>query len=208
MIVHPRFYSHADLDRANERQRFGLLPAMPTALVMFGGYGSARMIEIARRLRLTRTPCQAVFVCGRNQALVERLRRSKLPYPHRVEGFTAEIEHWMRLSDVFIGKPGPGSVSEAIAAGLPVIVEQGAGTMPQERHTVDWIVEKQTGVVVPSFGAVARAMDHLLRPDVAELISANIRAVNNRAIFEALDILERIMAEPPGSLEMPNAVAV
>ena len=43
--------------------------------------------------------------------------------PLFVEGFTAEMPYYMQLSDFFIGKPGPGSISEAIAMRLPVIVE-------------------------------------------------------------------------------------
>ena len=40
----------------------------------------------------------------------------------------------MQLADFFIGKPGPGSISEAVQQGLPVIVVDNAWTMPQERY--------------------------------------------------------------------------
>ena len=43
--------------------------------------------------------------------------------PMFVEGFTKEVPYYMRLSDFFIGKPGPGSISEALAMKLPVLVE-------------------------------------------------------------------------------------
>ena len=51
----------------------------------------------------------------------------------------------MQLADFFIGKPGPGSVSEALAMRLPVIVECNAWTLPQERYNAEWIVEKEVG---------------------------------------------------------------
>ena len=54
----------------------------------------------------------------------------------------------MLLSDFFIGKPGPGSVSEAVAMRLPVIVERNAWTLPQERYNAEWVLEKQLGLVV------------------------------------------------------------
>ena len=68
-----------------------------------------------------------------------------------MEGFTSEIPYYMHLSDFFIGKPGPGSISEALAMQLPVIVERNAWTLPQERYNTEWIREKQVGVVLKSF---------------------------------------------------------
>ena len=50
MILNPRFYQPIEADRRAERQRLGLNPEWPTGLVLFGGEGSALMIEIAQRL--------------------------------------------------------------------------------------------------------------------------------------------------------------
>jgi processive 1,2-diacylglycerol beta-glucosyltransferase len=46
-----------------------------------------------------------------------------------------------------IGKPGPGSLSEALAMHLPVIVECNAWTLPQEWYNREWAVEKEVGLV-------------------------------------------------------------
>ncbi len=99
------------------------------AEVLFGGQGSGVMLEIARRLPET----QLIFICGRNQKLAEELRAHAGVAPRLIEGFTGEIPYFMHLSDFFIGKPGPGSISEAVAMRLPVIVERNAWTLAQER---------------------------------------------------------------------------
>ena len=39
MILNPRFYENRNMDRGQERQRLGLDPGCPTALVLFGGHG-------------------------------------------------------------------------------------------------------------------------------------------------------------------------
>ena len=62
-----------------------------------------------------------------------------------MEGFTTSVNYYMQLADFFIGKPGPGSVSEALAMQLPVIVECNAWTLPQERYNAEWVVEKEVG---------------------------------------------------------------
>ncbi len=77
------------------------------------------MLEISERLRDT----QLIFICGRNAKLAERLKAQRADAPRFIEGFTQEVPYYMYLSDFFIGKPGPGSISEAVAMKLPVIVE-------------------------------------------------------------------------------------
>ena len=57
--------------------------------------------------------------------------------PKWIEGFTREVPFYMELSDFFIGKPGPGSVSEALVRRLPVIVQRSAWTMAHERYNLD-----------------------------------------------------------------------
>ena len=51
----------------------------------------------------------------------------------------------MRLADFFIGKPGPGCLSEAVQLGLPVITIRNAWTMPQERYNAQWVREQGLG---------------------------------------------------------------
>ena len=107
----------------------------------------------------------------------------------------------MHLSDFFIGKPGPGSISEALAMKLPVIVERNAWTLPQERYNADWIRENQLGLVVSSFRRVSGAVEELLRQENYERFRANAAAYDNRAVFEIPDILDRILtADQKGSV--------
>jgi UDP-N-acetylglucosamine:LPS N-acetylglucosamine transferase len=56
---------------------------------------------------------------------------------HHVVGFRPEVKRWMSLADYFIGKPGPGSLSEAVHMRLPVVTIRNAWTMPQERYNTD-----------------------------------------------------------------------
>jgi 1,2-diacylglycerol 3-beta-galactosyltransferase len=99
----------------------------------------------------------------------------------------------MSLSDFFIGKPGPGSISEAIAMKLPVIVERNAWTLPQERYNADWVREKGVGLVVKNFTQTGEAVTELLERKRFADCKANVERIDNRAVFEILDILERIL---------------
>ena len=187
MILRPNFYKPVTVDRATERKRLKLDPERPTGLVLFGGQGSKVMLQIAKNLADT----QLIFICGRNAALAEKLRALSSEAPHFVEGFTSEIPYYMSLADFFIGKPGPGSISEAVAMGLPVIVERNSWTLPQERYNPDWVREKDAGLVLPNFRGIHSAVQELLR-DLPRYQTA-VRKIHNRAIFEIPDILEQIL---------------
>ena len=113
--------------------------------------------------------------------------------PMFVEGFSTEVPYYMGLADFFIGKPGPGSISEALARKLPVLVERNAWTLPQERYNADWIVEKQVGLVLRSFRYIVQAVAELLQPENYRRFRANAAAVNNRAVYEIPDILEKVL---------------
>ena len=75
-----------------------------------------------------------------------------------VEGFTNRAPYYMELSDFFIGKPGPGSISEAAVKRLPIIVRCDAHTLAHGRYNCDWIREQGIGLVIARqeqlFGAV------------------------------------------------------
>jgi len=197
MIVRPEFYRRLDICREQERRRLGLHPDLPTGLVMFGGYGSRRMLTIARRVAEAAVKTQLIFLCGHNQRLRETLSAMKLPFPCHVEGFTREIPRLMQLSDFFVGKPGPGSVSEALVMDLPVIVERNARTMVQERYNTEGIERHQFGVVLRSFNEIAAGIGQMLDPQRLAHFRSRLRTFDNRAVFEIPDLLEALIAAAP-----------
>ncbi len=190
MILRPSFYQPVEADRESERHRLGLDAELPTGLVLFGGQGSSVMPEIAERVT---AEAQFIFICGRNKKLAAKLRGMHTKFPKYVEEFTNEIPYYMHLSDFFVGKPGPGSISEAIAMHLPVVVERNAWTLPQERYNTEWIREKQVGVVLPSFQAIDGGLRELLEAANFSRFRANAAAITNRAVFEIPDILETLV---------------
>lgn len=195
MILRPEFYEKQTSDRAAERQRLGLDPNLPTGLVLFGGQGSNVMLDIAERLGNSSLNLQLILICGRNQKLQKRLARLKTRHRIFVEGFTKEIPFYMHLSDFFIGKPGPGSVSEAAHMGLPVIVERNAWTLPQERYNAEWILEQGAGIVLKNFRGIDTAVEELLAGGQLQAMKTKLSAMHNRAVFEIPPMLEKIFAE-------------
>ena len=191
MVLRPAFHTLAAFDRDAERRALGLDPAAPVGVVMFGGHGSVQMLRIARRL----ADVQLVFACGHNAALKAELAALQRPAAHVAVGFTQDVPRLLQLGDFFIGKPGPGSLSEAVHLGLPVITFDNASVMPQERYNVQWVRTQGLGLAVPSVRALQPAVAQLL----AELpqFQARVQAQRNRAVFEVLDLLAAQLASAP-----------
>ena len=178
---------------AAERKKLGLDPGLPTGIVLFGGYGTSKMLDILRQINRSSLQVQLILICGRNEKLAAALRSEPTRIPIHVEGFTTQIPYFMALSDFFIGKPGPGSISEALCKHLPVIIDCNAWTLPQERYNAQWVREKKVGIVVPSHRQVAGAVAELLKPGEFEQFHARTTAMENRAIFEIPAIFEKIL---------------
>jgi len=192
MVLRPKFYESVSIDRRLERIRLGLDPHRPTGLVLFGGHGSRKMLDIAERLSDT----QLILICGKNYKLEAALRKLKPQAPRLIEGFTSEIPYYMHLADFFIGKPGPGSISEAVAMKLPVIVECNSATLPQERYNAEWVREHKIGIVVESFRHIAPAVKRMLKD--LHHFKTSVAKIENRAVFEIPEILEGMLREKRG----------
>lgn len=195
MILHPKYYEPVQVDRVRDLEALGLDPKLPTALMMFGGEGSAKMLDIARRLNSGSPDMQMIAICGKNEKLRRDLQDMPRRIPLHIEGFTREVPKFMRLADFFIGKPGPGSISEAIAMGLPVIVECNAWTLPQERYNATWVEERGVGIALRSFSSgIVTAVAKMVDPKQRAAFTAQVQSIRNRAVYEIPEILAGIMA--------------
>jgi len=204
MVLKPKFYQRTAVDRAAERQRLGLAPDCPTGIVLFGGHGSRVMVDITRRLDRLDRDLQLILICGHNHKLAAKLKALTTRKRIRVEGFTSNVEYYMALADFFIGKPGPGSISEALQFHLPVIVECNAKTLPQERFNAEWVTEKGFGIVVSSFQEIASSVERLLESTTFQQIRNNVSAYSNRALDEVPIILEK--CANPATIQVEDQV--
>jgi 1,2-diacylglycerol 3-beta-galactosyltransferase len=196
MILRPDFYVEEHLDPFELRRQMGLREDLPCAIVLFGGYGSGVMYQIARRLDREAIPVQLILICGRNEKLAARFRAETWKIPVHVVGFTKDVHRLMRAADFMIGKPGPGSIAEAMVRHLPVLIECNAWTLPQERYNAQWVREKDVGIVLKNFREVARGVRSMLDPATLARLRENVTALENRALFEIPEILESLLQQP------------
>jgi Glycosyltransferase family 28 C-terminal domain len=195
MILRPDFYVQDDVDPIALRKEMGLQPDLPTAIVLFGGHGSKVMLSIAERLNTAGVPLQLILICGRNEELAAKFRARKWNMPVHVVGFTKEVHKLMLAADFLIGKPGPGSIAEAMVRKLPVLIECNSWTLPQERYNTEWVTEKRVGIVLHNFKEIVEGVRQMLEPARLAEFRKNVAGLNNRAIFEIPEMLAQLLGE-------------
>ncbi len=191
-VVHPDLYRPVGTDIREGRERLGLDPDRPVGLVTFGAHGARALVSAGRELSRSRPDVQLILVCGHNRGLKERIERSSCGAGNVALGFTRELPYYLRLADFFVGKPGAVSVTEALVAGLPVIIHSNWRTMPQERYVADWVEEKGVGAKVRSLGHLGSAVSAVL--DNSAAYRARLAMLENRAVFEVPQVLSEVMA--------------
>jgi len=195
MILRPDFYQPDNTDPIALRRELNLRPELPTGMLLFGGFGSKVMYDIVEKLEEATLPLQLIVICGQNEKLAEKFCARSWRLPLHIVGFTKEVHRLMCAADFLIGKPGPGSVAEAMVRKLPVVLECNAWTLPQERYNTEWVKEKGVGIVLHDFGEIVRGVKQLLEPGKLAELRTNTEALNNRAIFEIPEIFVQLLGD-------------
>ncbi|MBN9105499.1 MAG: glycosyltransferase [Propionibacteriaceae bacterium] len=175
--VRPEF--SGPLDAEAVRARYGLRPDVPVVLISAGASGGPKTLQVVRQCQAISAPFQAVVVCGRNAELktqVEALVAGSDRFT--VLGFTQEMPALMRISSLFVGKPGGLSSSECMAAGLPmVIVDPIPG---QEVRNADFLLEEGAAVRCNYATTIGYKIGQLLAdPQRLTAMAANARRIGH-----------------------------
>jgi 1,2-diacylglycerol 3-beta-galactosyltransferase len=149
--------------KATFRERLGLDGERPCILIIGGGEGIGRVYDIARAIAQTTDQAQLIIVAGRNKHLKQKLEAVAWGIPTQVYGFVTNMPELMGAADILVTKAGPGTISEAFIAGLPIII---SGYIPgQEQGNVDYVLENEAGAYAEEPVEIARLVETWLRPD-------------------------------------------
>ena len=158
--IDPEFIT--PVDRVAIRAEYRLHPTRPTLLVSAGALGVGPAEFVVERLKHLRNRTQTIVVCGRSAETKERVERVVADQPDnfRVFGYTDRIPDLMKMSDLFIGKPGGLTSSEALACGLPMVI---VSPIPgQEERNSDHLLEDGVAVKCNEMTTIPFKIDSLL----------------------------------------------
>jgi 1,2-diacylglycerol 3-beta-galactosyltransferase len=197
LLLKPAFLAGRPTDRKAAREALGLAPNKPVVCLLYGSGGGRRMREIGLNLRNapphSPTDIQVLFLCGRDADLAKDFSAIDWPFPVRVVGFTDEVPRYLGVSDIFVGKPGPGCVSEALAMGLSLLLDR-TMALPQEKPVLRWLKRSEAGLTFSRIAEFRRLLDCQLaqiqaRSEAETIAHPNSAAAEIPGIFA--DILRR-----------------
>lgn len=192
-------------DKQFARRALKLHPHKNTVLLLGGGEGFGRVFETARALAQTAPQIQLLVIAGRNQTLKNRLDAVRWEVPTQIHGFVDNMPQFMAAADLLITKAGPGTLSEAFAMGLPLII---SGFIPgQEEGNVAYVLQNNAGAYAESPAEIARLTARWLEPGNATLPTMAANAVRLARPRAALDIARHIYALIPRNKPLPVAAA-
>jgi len=167
-----------DGDKGGIRRELGLREDVTTLLLVGGGEGMGRILEVAEAINEARLPVQLLAVAGRNKGLRRKLEALEWKLPHRIYGFVDEMHQLMKASDVILTKAGPSTICEAMAVGLPIILFD---YVPgQEEGNVRFVEEHGLGTFAPRpEDAVSRLRHWLENQDELERIRRHAQKLAN-----------------------------
>lgn len=192
--------------RADLCRQLGIAADLPVVLVLCGGFGVGPTGQLLGELARMETPAQLVVIAGRNEALRARLERQAAALARRaikIVGFTDEMAHWMRVSDLAVTKPGGLTTAEALVCGLPLVI---VNPIPgQESRNSDFLLENGAAIKVNNSRLLGYRVNRLLEdePWFASLRAAAARlgrpAATERIVADAITIMNAAVRAAPST---------
>jgi 1,2-diacylglycerol 3-beta-galactosyltransferase len=168
MPIDPKFTRPTD-SKEELQKRLGLRPGIPTILLVGGGDGAGGLHAAVRAISQARLSVQLLVVTGRNRRLYAQLQRSRsnLHVPAQIFGFVQNMPELMHAADVIVTKAGPGTICEALACHLPIVI---SGYIPgQEEGNVEFVVKNKVGALALESTTLIDILRRLLKPGSQEL---------------------------------------
>ena len=197
------------INREEEQLRLGLNPEKPVLLLSAGAYGVGPTEFMVERMLNLNSNAQTVVICGHNDELKQRIFQlvDSQNSRFKVLGYTDEMHKLMKMADIFIGKPGGMTTSEAIACGLPMCV---VSPIPgQEERNSDHLLEEGIAVKCNDLTTLPFKLERLLE-DPDRLARMKVNALRFAKTNASVTIVNTLLEDrlPPLSFTKDQRAAI
>jgi UDP-N-acetylglucosamine:LPS N-acetylglucosamine transferase len=177
-------------------------------LIMMGAAGGDTAYEYAKKVGDLDIGVHLVVIAGRNNKLKRQLEKIELSPSNTmtVFGFTDRISDIMAVSDLIITKPGPGTINEAIAMKLPILIDNTDISLFWERANVDFVLKYGVGQKIKKFRQIEELLASYLRDNqvINNTEESFIDIPSNQFHLRIPVIIKDLIATRPTLLHIPN----
>lgn len=170
--VNPEFFKK--YDRVQILTSLNLSPNKFTILIMGGGLGIGKILELCNKLDKIENDMQMIVVTGKNSKLYNQLVKLKSNFLKdiRILKYTNEINKYMQASDLLFTKPGGITITEAMISSIPIVL---FSPIPgQEEKNVEFLTKNNLAIYLDDIKNCNNIVNDLLEnPFLLERIKRN-----------------------------------
>ena len=160
-----------------------------TILIMGGGLGLGSIEETLSELENISVPLKIFVVAGQNEKLLSRLKNFKSKHEIEIFGYVENICELMKNSDLLITKPGALTMTEAFAAGLPMILH--APIPGPEAKNAEYAIKNDAAISADK--KISEVIKKFLE-NPARLSEMSLNAKKLSKVNAALEIVDKIFS--------------
>jgi len=177
-------------DKKALREKLGWPQDKTIILLVGGGEGMGPLYIVSKEINRAELDACLIIIAGRNKKLKDELEAMKWNNPTHIYGFVTDMPDFMQAADILVTKAGPGTISEAMIANLPIILYH---RIPgQEEGNVSYVIDEGAGIWAPDIEDIINTLkDWLDNPE------KRMQAVNHA----------KRLARPGASRQIARAIA-
>jgi len=157
------------------------------------GEGMGPIETISNKINEAKLNACLVVIAGRNKNLKDTLESMNWNIITHIYGFVSNMADIMRAADILVTKAGPGTISEALIANLPMILYH---RIPgQEEGNVSYVIDEGVGIWAPDIKDIIITLKNWLdNPKKRNLAAKNARRLAKpKASREIAQIIAEII---------------
>lgn len=184
--LRPAFRS--GIDKQELRLRQGISSERFVVLIMMGGIGGKVAYEYAKRLMALPMNLHVIVCTGQNRSLATRLATLPIMGDNYLEivPFTEHVHTLMALCDLLITKPGPGTLNEAIALRLPILVDYMSTPLYWEKVNIELVQTRGIGRAIHTMDSLEPTILQMLHPTMQQQIAEAYTLLPSNHFYEKL----------------------
>ncbi|MEW8995896.1 glycosyltransferase [Clostridium sp.] len=195
--VYSGFFHQDEEDKKILLDELGLSENKMTLLVMAGSFGVYNIEKIYKNISNIPMDFQIIILTGNNKRLYNKIKE-QIKFSNKqtkLIKFTNEVHRYMNLADVLITKPGGLTVSEALAANLPLITFD---AIPgQEEANAKFLLDHGMSISIGSGDNCIEAIEALLKDKnkLKEIKENCMTFDKSNSTIELLELIRRLIKE-------------
>jgi len=172
----------------------GIDPDKFTVLILSGGYGMGPIFEMVRYLNDPSMKISLIVICGHNKVLYNKIEKFKKDAAIQILnlGYVNNVSELMTVSDLYIGKAGGISTTEALVMGLPLVfvrpipgqesnnarlvIKEGSAVMLKDVRGINAIV-KELSSSPEALDGLRNSVKRIKKPNAARDIAAFVAEI-------------------------------